>query len=545
MKKLYFKCQPILPMTFSDSVSYYETLCQLTKKLNETIEQSNKNTAKIENIFDTQGLFVPIASTENVGGIYGSVLPSIDWEKYALSPIFVDESGNASALYQIMNTATNTKIGGIKVNSEPSDGIEGIVYLDNNNFARCKTTLPNASTGRSGVIRLGEEPEEGIETPVYTGDHGVAYVKYSIPIANSDNVGGIKSQEYNRTGAICNVHVDENGLATVKVPSFTIDDITSIPVATDIRVGGIKSQEHLEASGTEYPVHVALTGYASVKIPTSGYVLPQASATTLGGIKAAAKTSSETVEVKIDSSTGVLYVPGYTVPQANATTLGGIKASAKTSSETVEVKIDTSTGKLYVPGGGESYTLPAATTSELGGVKVTATEASKTKLPVSIDSNNIIHAELGAPTTSEFGGFKLVTGYSEVGNTHYVNVNGQGNAYVKVPSGGGGGSTVYRHDIEVTHYSDVTMFGYKYIKLNYVLYNNTATQITGSSSAMLDAIFCGGYANTERTSTYSSASTAFYNRIYNSTSTQYLSSSSGVWAVNTGDLLVRDTVSVL
>lgn len=38
----------------------------------------------------------------------------------------------------------------------------------------------------------------------------------------------------------------------------------------------------------------------------------------------------------------------YTLPQATATTLGGIKAKVKTD-ETVEVAIDSSTGKLYVP----------------------------------------------------------------------------------------------------------------------------------------------------------------------------------------------------
>ena len=38
----------------------------------------------------------------------------------------------------------------------------------------------------------------------------------------------------------------------------------------------------------------------------------------------------------------------YTLPQATDTSLGGIKAEAKTADDTVEVKIDTATGKLYV-----------------------------------------------------------------------------------------------------------------------------------------------------------------------------------------------------
>ena len=39
----------------------------------------------------------------------------------------------------------------------------------------------------------------------------------------------------------------------------------------------------------------------------------------------------------------------YTLPQATNATLGGIKANAKTSAETVAVKIDTASGMLYVP----------------------------------------------------------------------------------------------------------------------------------------------------------------------------------------------------
>lgn len=42
----------------------------------------------------------------------------------------------------------------------------------------------------------------------------------------------------------------------------------------------------------------------------------------------------------------------YSLPQANATTLGGIKANPKTDDDTQEVKIDTATGLLYTKAGG-------------------------------------------------------------------------------------------------------------------------------------------------------------------------------------------------
>ena len=41
----------------------------------------------------------------------------------------------------------------------------------------------------------------------------------------------------------------------------------------------------------------------------------------------------------------------YKLPIASSSRLGGIKAEAKTASETLEVKIDSSTGKLYAPAG--------------------------------------------------------------------------------------------------------------------------------------------------------------------------------------------------
>lgn len=37
------KCHPILPLVYDDSLSYYEALCKLTGKMNETISAINDN----------------------------------------------------------------------------------------------------------------------------------------------------------------------------------------------------------------------------------------------------------------------------------------------------------------------------------------------------------------------------------------------------------------------------------------------------------------------------------------------------------------------
>lgn len=40
-------CQKVLPLSYDDSLSYYEALCKLTGKMNEIIEAINNNFEKI------------------------------------------------------------------------------------------------------------------------------------------------------------------------------------------------------------------------------------------------------------------------------------------------------------------------------------------------------------------------------------------------------------------------------------------------------------------------------------------------------------------
>ena len=50
MKPLAFWCQKVLPLTFDDSLSYYEQLCKIANKLNEVIEELNKQAAIIKTL---------------------------------------------------------------------------------------------------------------------------------------------------------------------------------------------------------------------------------------------------------------------------------------------------------------------------------------------------------------------------------------------------------------------------------------------------------------------------------------------------------------
>ena len=69
-------------------------------------------------------------------------------------------------------------------------------------------------------------------------------------------------------------------------------------------------------------------------------------------------------------------VEGLTAVAAPASSdaLGGIKAAAKAETDTVEAKIGED-AKLYVPTYPESYVLPAAAADALGGVKLAENQA--------------------------------------------------------------------------------------------------------------------------------------------------------------------------
>ena len=62
-----------------------------------------------------------------------------------------------------------------------------------------------------------------------------------------------------------------------------------------------------------------------------------------------------------------------TAAPASADALGGIKAAAKAETDTVEAKIGED-AKLYVPAYPEDYVLPAAAAETLGGVQLAANQ---------------------------------------------------------------------------------------------------------------------------------------------------------------------------
>ncbi len=82
--------------------------------------------------------------------------------------------------------------------------------------------------------------------------------------------------------------------------------------------------------------------------------------------------------LEILEGASVTGLPPATVSVATEESLGGVIAAAKTETDTVEAKIGEDR-KLYVP----PYTLPAAVADTLGGVKLAANQAASTATEVS------------------------------------------------------------------------------------------------------------------------------------------------------------------
>ena len=182
---------------------------------------------------------------------------------------------------------------------------------------------------------------------------------YVLPCATNSTLGGIKAQT--NTGVISVPDVAESGTyypielmkdpgvvtgaectAIVKVPSVELTCATTT-VLGGIKIGGVNEEaDPVLGSGTATAVQVNGNCQAFVNVPTvEPYVLPCATAATLGGIKASKVTEVDVPEpantgdyypVQVtenqedDDCTAVVRVPATPLSCANATTLGGIKA---------------------------------------------------------------------------------------------------------------------------------------------------------------------------------------------------------------------------
>lgn len=130
--------------------------------------------------------------------------------------------------------------------------------------------------------------------------------KYVLPTASSNVLGGIKTG-YQANGKVYALQVDGNGNGYVSVP-WTDNDTTYNVVSTS--ANGLAPK--LPNNASKY-----LNGQGQWTTP-SKYTLPQASSTTLGGVKIGSNITVSSGTISLTKS-NVVDALGYTPPTTNTT----------------------------------------------------------------------------------------------------------------------------------------------------------------------------------------------------------------------------------
>lgn len=130
--------------------------------------------------------------------------------------------------------------------------------------------------------------------------------KYTLPTASSTTLGGIKTG-YEASGKVYALQVDSSGNGYVSVP-WTDNDTTYNVVSTS--ANGLVPK--LPNNASKY-----LNGQGQWTTP-SEYTLPQASSTTLGGVKIGSNITVSSGTISLTKS-NVVDALGYTPPTTNTT----------------------------------------------------------------------------------------------------------------------------------------------------------------------------------------------------------------------------------
>lgn len=252
-----------------------------------------------------------------------------------------------------------------------------------NNNECCKCTIPEyeiilGAQGPQG--RQGEKGEPGF-TPIISIQEDTDNV-YKLNILTQDGqitTPNLKAHlpDGGSTGMVLTKNSDANGDASFSplpnastenpgiVQLATVDDfipneegnVNNLNVVTpDVLNAELKTQVNtFIVAGDNITTSVGDDGKVTINAEAEAYSLPQANATTLGGIKANPKTDEDTQPVNIDTTTGLLYtkVGGGELPD-NITTQGNTFNGASQL-----VQLD-NTGKLPAIDGSQLTNLPAS-----------------------------------------------------------------------------------------------------------------------------------------------------------------------------------------
>lgn len=292
-----FVCQKVLPLVYDDSLSYYEVLCKVSSKLNEVIgglNENNDNVRELEAYVNEVKKLIEDIGLSGVATYDKKGLVQID-----ANTLNVDENGLIS-----VRTAVGDSKGIVSADGESISVMNGVLSAVVGNANRKGILQVDGSSivEDNGVIRVpdGSKDRKGIfkidgETLVVEG--GVLkVVREGVPIATNEVVGIVKVDgrtivvdedgTIKATGAGTEEHYvvnTSNGYAL----QLSVEDYGEFEGGYTVSVLDAGGLPHnlIRVSDTQCTVDGVNVDYTVEHIEASGYNLPVATETILGGVK--------------------------------------------------------------------------------------------------------------------------------------------------------------------------------------------------------------------------------------------------------------------
>ena len=285
----------------------------------------------------------------------------IHGEEIGVASIAADGSG-----VSITGTATNPKV---KLNAATTTTLGGVIVGDgltvdtngklNSTAATQIATAINALDVEAVNLGAGETVKSISET-----NGKIAVTTQSISINQSQVDGLSKALDAKANNVDLENKLDRAALSVNATNGVTLDSVTykyELPQATTSTLGGVKSTKTGTTAGKDYYVEVNSNGTMKVNVPWTDtkYTLTQADANNLGGIKIGYTTSDRNFAVQLDPN-GKAYVTvpasaEYSLPIATENTLGGIKAKQSDWANDIQYITNKKAYGVMVDGSGHAW----------------------------------------------------------------------------------------------------------------------------------------------------------------------------------------------
>lgn len=290
--------------------------------------------------------------------------------------------------------------------------------------------------------RQGEKGEEGfspsVTVSVDTPSTYILTITTKEQVINTPNLkANIPEPTFN--GAVLTVNEDATlGYAWQDLPWASTEQRGTVQLATDSdltpdpEMGYNDVVPTIEQLANEVNNRIAGDETLQTNIDNEATARQEADTTLQNNIDTLEQTVTEELATKQDTLTAGTNIEitsenvinntySYTLPQATAETLGGIKANARTEDDTQEIKIDTATGVLYTtPTGGTGGTDDYTELENKPSINNVTLQGSLTleQLGIQAVGDYVTNEEL----TTELGGYVSTTSLNDTLN-NYVTTN--------------------------------------------------------------------------------------------------------------------------